>query len=90
MSDCHCTISCLNVANDELNVKIGKLNECHASTYSVEHGTICTRCRDVDVDAFHSNVVLIASLNDKIAKFNAQVKIYNNELEKVKFAREPI
>jgi hypothetical protein len=55
--------------------------------FSIEHVTICTRRKDVDVDAFHSNVAIIASLNDKIAKLNAQVKICNDELENVKFSR---
>jgi hypothetical protein len=39
------------------------------------------------VDACISNIALIASLNDEIAKLNAQAKTCNDELEKIKFAK---
>jgi hypothetical protein len=88
LSDCHSSISCLIITNDDLNVKIEKLNECHVSTSSLEHVSICNKCKDIDVDAFVVNIAIIADLNAKIAKSNAQIKITNDELEKVKFARE--
>jgi hypothetical protein len=85
--DSHSSISCLKIANNELNVKVVKLNECHTSTSSLEHVSICNRCKDVYVDSCVANVANIASLNDKIAKLNAQVKICNDVLKRLKFAR---
>jgi hypothetical protein len=85
--DCHSSISCLKIANNQLNVKVVKLNECHTSTSSLEHVFICNRCKDVYVDSCVANVANIVSLNDKIAKLNAQVKICNYVLKKLKFAR---
>jgi hypothetical protein len=84
LSDCHSSVSCLKSANDDLNVKVVKLNECHAST--VENVCIFTRCRVVDIDAFHAHVARIASLNDDIAKLNGQLETCNGELDKIKFA----
>jgi hypothetical protein len=75
------SISCRKIANDELNVKISKLYEWHASSSSVEHVAICTRCKDVDVDAYHSHVATIASLNDEIAKLNAHTKTCIDKLK---------
>jgi hypothetical protein len=63
-----------------------KLNECHASTSSTEHVSIYTICRDVDIDSCIAN---IARLNEESAKLIAQAKTCNNELEKLKFTREP-
>jgi hypothetical protein len=62
------------------------LNECPTSSSTVEHVSICIRCKDVDIDACHAHVAIIARLNKEIAKLNAQVKTCNEELEKVKFA----
>jgi hypothetical protein len=84
LNDCHSSISCLKIANDELNDKIVKLNEWQASS-SLEHVSICNRCKDVD--SCIENVAIITNLNDNIAKLNAQIKISNDELEKIKFAR---
>jgi hypothetical protein len=50
------SISNLKNANDDLNAKIVKLNECHASSSSVEHVSACNRCKDVDIDARISNI----------------------------------
>jgi hypothetical protein len=68
LNDCNASISSLRIAKDDLNAKIVKLNECHASSSSIEHVIICTRCKNVDVYAFNSNVALISSLNDDITK----------------------
>jgi hypothetical protein len=43
------SISCHKTKNASLIVKIEELNACHVPTSTVEHVTICTRCRDVDV-----------------------------------------
>jgi hypothetical protein len=49
---CNSLISSIKCSNDDLNSKIDKFNICHASTSSIEHVSICTRCRDFNVDAF--------------------------------------
>jgi ribosomal protein S14 len=48
---CHDSIVNLKNDNASLIAKIDKLNVCKPSTSSVNHVTICTRCRDIDVDA---------------------------------------
>jgi hypothetical protein len=58
-----------------------KLNECHTSASSIEHVSICNRCKDVDVDSCISNVTMIASFNDEIAKLTIQTKTCKDELE---------
>jgi endogenous inhibitor of DNA gyrase (YacG/DUF329 family) len=49
------------------------LNGCHAPTSSIEHVTICTRCKNIDVDAFIKNVTMIRSLNDQVEKLEAKI-----------------
>jgi serine phosphatase RsbU (regulator of sigma subunit) len=51
LSMCNDSISCLRNENASLNAKIDGLNVCKPSTSSVEHVTICTRCRDINVKA---------------------------------------
>jgi hypothetical protein len=63
------------------------LNACHASTSSVEHVSICIRCRDIDVDAINGHLTLINNQNDHIAKLDAMIVEYELENEKFKFAR---
>jgi hypothetical protein len=53
-----------------------------ASTYIVEHVTICTRCRDIDVDAISDHHALIKEQNDHIAKLDAKIVEYELENEK--------
>jgi hypothetical protein len=53
------TISDLRDKNDILRAKIVELNSCKPSTSTTEHVTICTRCRDVDINAIHDHMVLI-------------------------------
>jgi hypothetical protein len=59
------------------------LNNCKPSTSTIEHVTICTRCRDVDVKAIDDHLAMIKEQNDHIAKLNA--KIAKHELENEKF-----
>jgi hypothetical protein len=87
LSICHSSISCLKSANDDLNAKIFKLNECPAFSSIVERVFIDIRCKDVDIDACYAHVAIIASSNEDIAKLNAQIKSCNKEIEKVKFSR---
>jgi hypothetical protein len=62
------SISCLRDENANLNAKIEELNKCKPSTSTVEHVTICTRCRDVNVKAIDDHLAMIKEQNDHIAK----------------------
>src|SRR5688572_21851600 len=84
---CNATISNLKDKNDILHAKIVELNSCKPSTSIVEHVSICTRCRDVDVNAIHDHMALIKQQNDHIAKLDAKIAEHNLENEKFKFAR---
>ena len=53
------TISDLRTKNDILHAKVVELKSCKPSTSTVEHTTICTRCRDVDINAIHDHMALI-------------------------------
>jgi chromosome segregation ATPase len=46
---CNDSISSLKIENDNLIAKIEELNVCKPSTSIVEHVTICTRCRDINL-----------------------------------------
>jgi hypothetical protein len=83
---CNDSISCLRIENAYLNAKIEELNACNISTSIVEHVTICTRCRDVDVDATNDQITMIKKQNDHIAKLNAKIVEHELENEKFKFA----
>jgi hypothetical protein len=56
---CNISISNLRDENAILHAKIVKLNTCKPSTSTVEHVTICTRCRYINVDAIHDHLALI-------------------------------
>jgi hypothetical protein len=53
------SISNLRNENATLHAKIDELNACKPSISSVDHVTICTRCRDINVDAIHDHLALI-------------------------------
>jgi hypothetical protein len=84
---CNISISNLRDENDILHAKIIELNDCKPSTSTVEHVSICTRCRDVNVDAIHDHLALIKQQNDHIATLNAKINEHDLENEKFKFAR---
>jgi hypothetical protein len=63
------------------------LNTCKTPTSTVEHVTICTRCRDVNVEAIDDHLAMIKEQNDHIAKLNAKIAEHELENEKFKFAR---
>jgi DNA repair exonuclease SbcCD ATPase subunit len=84
---CNASISNLRDENDILHAKIVELNTCKPSTSSVEHITICTRCRDINVDAIHDHLALIKQQNDHIAQLSAKINEHDLENEKFKFAR---
>jgi hypothetical protein len=62
-----------------LHAKIDELNACKPSTSTVNHVSICTRCRDVNVDAIHDHLALIKQQNDHIAQLTS--KINEHEIE---------
>jgi hypothetical protein len=70
---CNDSISNLRNENVMLHAKIDELNVCKPSTSIVSHVSICTRCRDINVDAIH----------DHLAKIN----VHELENEKFKFVR---
>jgi seryl-tRNA synthetase len=81
------SISSLRDENGILHAKIVELNSCKPSTSTVEHVTICTRCRDINVDAIHDHLALIKKQNDHIAQLSAKIDEHDLENEKFKFAR---
>jgi hypothetical protein len=56
---CNQSISYLRDENAMLISKIDELNVCKPSTSTVVHVTICTRCRDVNIDAIYDHLALI-------------------------------
>jgi chromosome segregation ATPase len=74
---CNESISYLRDENVMLKSNIDELNVCKPSTSSVDHVTICTRCRDINVDAIH----------DHLAQLTAKINEHEIENEKIKFAR---
>jgi hypothetical protein len=87
LSMCNDSISCLRNENASLNAKIDELNVCKPSMSTVEHVSICTRCRDVNVDAIDDHLTMIKQQNDRIAKLTAKIAEYELENEKFKFTR---
>jgi hypothetical protein len=84
---CNDSISCLRDENASLIAKIEELSVCNVSTSIVEHVTICTRCRDINVDAINDHLAIIKEQNDHIAKLNAKIAEHEIENENFKFAR---
>jgi hypothetical protein len=84
---CNNSISCLRDENAILKYKIDELNFCKPSTSTVELIAICTRCRDVNIEAIHDHLALIKQQNDHIAQLTAKINEHEIENEKFKFAR---
>jgi hypothetical protein len=84
---CNYAITNLRDENAILHAKIVELNTCKPSTSTIEHVTICTRCRDVNIDAIHDHIAIIKQQNDHIAKLDAKIAEHELENEKFKFAR---
>jgi hypothetical protein len=84
---CNVSISNLRNENAILHAKIDELNVCKPSTSTIEHVTICTRCRDINVDAIHDHLALIKQQNDHIAQLSAKINEHEIENENFKFAR---
>jgi hypothetical protein len=81
LSICNDSISCLRDENANLNAKIEELNVCKPFTSTVEHVTICTRCRDVNIEAIDDHLAMIKEQNDHIAKLNAKIAEHDLENE---------
>jgi hypothetical protein len=84
---CNDSISYLRTENASFIAKIEELNACNVSTSTVEHVTICTRCRDVNIDAMNDHLAMIKEQNDHIANLNAKIAEHELENENFKFAR---
>jgi hypothetical protein len=84
---CNDLISCLGDENARLKSKIEELNACKPSTSTVDHVTICTRCRDVNIEAMDDHLAIIKQQNDHIEKLIAKITEHELENENFKFAR---
>jgi hypothetical protein len=84
---CNDSISCLRDENAILHAKIEELNTCKPFTSTVDHVTICTRCRDINVEAIDDHLAMIKQQNDHIAKLTAKISEHELENEKFKFVR---
>jgi hypothetical protein len=84
---CNYSISCLRTENVSLISKVEELNACKDFTSTIEHVTIYTRCRDVNVDAMNDHLAMIKEQNDHITKLNAKIAEHELENKKFKFAR---
>jgi chromosome segregation ATPase len=87
LNDCNDSISCLRDENVRLNAKIEDLNARKPSTSTVDHVSICIRCRDINVEAIDDHLAIIKQQNDHIAKLNTKITEHELENEKFKFAR---
>jgi hypothetical protein len=85
LSSCNDSISSLKSLNADLNTKLEKVS---VSSYSVEHVSICNRCKDFDIDACNAHASTILKFNNDVANLNAQLKICKSDYEKLKFARD--
>jgi hypothetical protein len=81
------SIFCLKNENAKLNAKIVELNTCKPSTSNVDHITICTRCRDVNIEAMDDHLAMIKQQNDHIDKLTAKIAEHELENENFKFSR---
>jgi ubiquinone biosynthesis protein UbiJ len=77
---CNDIVSNLRNENAMLHAKIDELKVCKPSTSTVDHVSICMRCRDINVDAIHDHLALIKQQNDHIAQLTS--KINEHEMEK--------
>jgi hypothetical protein len=84
---CNDSISCLRDENARLNSNIEELNICKPSTSTIDHVSICTRCRDINVEAINDHLAVIKQQNDHIAQLTTKINEHEIENEKFKFAR---
>jgi hypothetical protein len=55
---CNDSISCLTTKNACLIAKIEELNACKVYTSTIEYVTICTRCRDINMDVMNDHLAM--------------------------------
>jgi hypothetical protein len=72
LSSCNESIFSLKSLNADLNSRVEKTN---IAIPSLEHVSICNRCKDFDNDACNTHASTILKLNDEVANLNAQLKI---------------
>jgi chromosome segregation ATPase len=82
LSVCNDSISSLRNENAILHAKIDKLNVCKPSTSSVDHVSICTRCRDINVDDIHDHLALIKQQIDHITQLTTKINEHKIENKK--------
>jgi hypothetical protein len=87
LSMCNDSISSLRIENDNLNAKIEEFSICKASTSTIKNVAICTRCRDINVEAIDDHLAMIKQQNDHIATLKAKIAEHELENENFKFAR---
>jgi ubiquinone biosynthesis protein UbiJ len=80
---CNDSISCLRDENAMLKSKIDELNVCKPSTSTIDPVTICTRCRDINVDGIHDHLALIKQQNDHITQLSSKINEHEIENEKI-------
>jgi DNA repair exonuclease SbcCD ATPase subunit len=67
---CNDSISCLRDENTILHAKIEELKLCKPFTSTVDHVTICIRCRDINIDVIHDHLALIKQQDDHKSSIN--------------------
>jgi hypothetical protein len=63
------------------------MNACKPSTSTIDHVTICTRYRDINIEAIDDQLAMIKQQNDHIAKLTAKITEHELENEKFNFFR---
>jgi hypothetical protein len=63
------------------------LNAYNVSISTIEHVTICTKCRDVNIDAMNDHLAMIKGQNDHMYKLNSKIVEHELENGNFKFAR---
>jgi hypothetical protein len=61
LSSCHSSITSLKSLNVDLNARIEKII---VASSSMEHVSICAKCKDLDFDACSNHASTIAKLKD--------------------------
>jgi hypothetical protein len=84
---CNVSISYLRDENAMLKSKIDESKSCKPSTSTIDHVSICMRCRDINVDAINDHIAMIKQQNDHITKLDVKIAEHELENEKFKFAR---
>jgi chromosome segregation ATPase len=79
---CNDIVSNLRNENVILHAKIDELNVSKPSTSTVDHVSICMRCRDINVDAIHDHLALIKQQYDHIAQLASKINEHEIENEK--------